>query len=95
MTIKGHALCTGDGVMLGRRAGSGVRQVHCQEPKTGQQNVQLYYKHDPLCPSRYIIYLCPKRSGLNPDTTYPEVNSIILVYRFKNKFPTVLHDNFL
>ena len=31
--------------------------VHCQEPKTGQQKVQLKYKDDPLCPS-YLIYLC-------------------------------------
>ena len=30
---------------------------HCQEPKTGQQKVQLEYKDDPLCPACYIIYL--------------------------------------
>ena len=32
-------------------------QVQSREPKTGQQKVQLY-EDDPLCPSRYIIYLC-------------------------------------
>ena len=41
----------------GRDTGTGV--VRCQEPKTGQQKVQLYYEDDPLCPSKYIIYLCP------------------------------------
>ena len=30
-------------------------QVKCREPKT--KRVQLYYEVDPLCPSRYIIYL--------------------------------------
>ena len=32
-------------------------QVQCWELKTGQQKVQLYHEDDPLCPSRYIIYL--------------------------------------
>ena len=33
--------------------------VRCREPYTGQQKVQLYYEEDPLCPSNYIMYLCP------------------------------------
>ena len=28
-----------------------------REPKTRLQKVQLYYEDNPLCPSRYIIYL--------------------------------------
>ena len=32
-------------------------KVQCQEPKTGQQKIQLYYEDDPLCPSSYIIYV--------------------------------------
>ena len=32
-------------------------QVQCREPKTGQHKFKLYYEDDPLCPSRYIIYL--------------------------------------
>ena len=42
----------GGGVMPVRQG-----QVQCQEPKTGQQKAHLYYEVDPLCPSRYIIYL--------------------------------------
>ena len=34
-----------------------TRTVKCQEPKTRQQKVQLYYEDDPLCPSGHIIYL--------------------------------------
>ena len=30
-------------------------QVLCQEPKTGQQKVKLYYEDDPLRPSGNII----------------------------------------
>ena len=36
------------------------QQVHCQEHKTGQQRVQLYYGDNSLFPSSYIIYLCHK-----------------------------------
>ena len=38
-------------------------KVQCREPKTGQQKVQLYYGDDPLCPSRFIIYLCCQYSA--------------------------------
>ena len=31
--------------------------VNCREPKSGQEMVQLCYKDDLICPSRYIIYL--------------------------------------
>ena len=32
-------------------------QIHCREHKTGQQKDKPYSGFDPLCPSRYIIYL--------------------------------------
>ena len=48
-------------VRQGREAGPAGRVrcwlVHCMEPKTGQQKVQLYYEGDSLCPSSYVIYL--------------------------------------
>ena len=35
-------------------------KFNAESPKQGmQQKVELYYKDDPLCPSRFIIYLCP------------------------------------
>ena len=56
MSLNGHAASTT--VKWCRPAGR-VRfwQVKCQEPKTRQQKVQLYYEDDPLCPSGHIIYL--------------------------------------
>ena len=54
----------GGGVMPGWRA----RLVHCREPKKGQQKVQLYYEDDPLCTSRYIIYLCAQGSDWQTGT---------------------------
>ena len=46
--------------MPGRRAGSPIAvhaQVQCREPKTGEQNVQLYCEDDLHCLSGYKIYL--------------------------------------
>ena len=46
--------------MAGRRAGSSVAvyaQVQCQEPKIGQQKVQISSEDETLCPSVFIIYL--------------------------------------
>ena len=40
-------------------AGTAFRVKDCRKPKTGQQKVELYYKDNPLCPSSYIIHLCP------------------------------------
>ena len=31
--------------------------VHCREPKTWQQTVQLYYEDDPLFPSKGILFI--------------------------------------
>ena len=44
--------------MPGRRAGSGVGNYTAESPEQVQQKVQLYYEDNPLCPYRYIIYLC-------------------------------------
>ena len=39
-------------------------QVQGQEPKTGRQKVQLYYKDDPLCPSTGKLFIYAKVSTL-------------------------------
>ena len=50
MTIYGHVLCTA--------VECWCWQVHYREPKTGAaKGSSLYYKGDPVFPSRYIIYL--------------------------------------
>ena len=72
MTIYGHALYTavewcrtsGQGKWLSSTVHCEQQSVQCQEPKTGQQKVQLYYEDDPLCPSSFIIYLCSLWSKL-------------------------------
>ena len=48
LTIKEHALFTS--------VVSGDGKYNANIPKTGQQEVQIYYEDDPLCPSR-IYYL--------------------------------------
>ena len=46
------------GVMLSRRAGPGAGKYNDESPKQGSKRFKLYYNDDPLCPSRYNIYLC-------------------------------------
>ena len=48
-----------DAGLAGRNSCWQVRQ----EPKTGQQKVQLYYQDDPVCPSRYIMTYLLHRAG--------------------------------
>ena len=47
--------------------------IHCREPKTGQQRVQLYLEDDSLCPSCYIIFLWWETTSSGTDIEY--VNS--------------------
>ena len=53
-------------VMAGRRAGSGVGKI------------QLYYKDYPLCPSRYIIYLCSRGMELMVPSCLQRERELIL-----------------
>ena len=59
MTVYGHALCTAvERCQAGSVwAGSCVGLYITESPKKGMQNVSIYHKDDPLCPSSYIIYL--------------------------------------
>ena len=54
----GDALCMA--VEWCRAIGQGHRckLMHCREPKTGHQKVQLYYEDDTLCPYSYFFTFC-------------------------------------
>ena len=55
-------LCVRQWSVICRAGGQGqvLANIHCREPKTGQQEVQLCSESDPLCPSSYTIYLWVK-----------------------------------
>ena len=54
------------------------QEVQCQEPKIGQQKVELCYKDNPLCPSRYFIYLCRGRTWSRNPTCCEHCGRILL-----------------
>ena len=75
--------------MLGRRAGSTVSvyaQVHCREPKTGQQKVQLHCEDEIHWRSGYSLSMIPGK-GNQSDTMVRAVfhNSNLSILSVKSK----------